>query len=260
MKKRIFSTGFLIFALLAPASGAYAQGYPTFDVAKLAGLITNLVGRFQPIPQVLSRVNQVKSTISQIQAVGTAVVSGDLKSLGKMAAGALKSDAFSNGRPKSDVASAAEGDDGAKKASQKVKDTLFSLKENVEMTMDDVDRLSKARDQYVKDINEEARARVMFILMNATEQAKKRFEKAEEALSNAESIQDSINANTMTIMAGNFERLNQIALALSSLRMNTASHIYATPLGGYRKPDPYKLELGDVKYTAEEKGGPDVDL
>ena len=55
MKKQILLTGMLTISLLIPVSEAKAQGWPTFDVAKLASLITNLVGRFQPIPQVLIR-------------------------------------------------------------------------------------------------------------------------------------------------------------------------------------------------------------
>ena len=98
MKKQILLTGMLTISLLIPVSEAKAQGWPTFDVAKLASLITNLVGRFQPIPQVLSRVNQVKTTMSQIQAVGQAAMSGDLKSIGQAASGALKSGACTGGK------------------------------------------------------------------------------------------------------------------------------------------------------------------
>ena len=155
MKKQIVLTGLLTLVLLTPASKAQAQGYPTFDVAKLASLITNLIGRFQPVPQVLSRVNQVKSTIAQVQAVGQAVMSGDLKALGQAASKGLQLDSFTGGRSKSPIETAGEGSNGAADAAKKIKDTLFFLDKRKEQTMEDYQKISAARKEYEKNVASE---------------------------------------------------------------------------------------------------------
>ena len=218
MKKQKILTGMLFVALLMPVSEAKAQGWPTFDVAKLASLITNLIGRFQPVPQVLSRVNQVKSTISQIQAVGQAALAGDLKALGKAAAAGLNMDSFTKGRLKSPIETAAKGSSGSADSSKAVKDTLFSLKDNKAVAVDKFNEIHKARKDYVKTVASETLSKAYYLATNAAEQSEERFKKADEAMKNAETIQDSINANTMMIMAGTYERLNQISLELAKTK------------------------------------------
>ncbi len=259
MKKQVLLTGMLTVSLLMPLSEARAQGWPTFDVAKLASLITNLVGRFQPVPQVLSRVNQVKTTMTQIQAVGQAAMTGDLKAIGQAAASAFESGAFSGGK-ETDVSKAAEGSNGATDASKKIKDTMFS-KKGVEFTMEELAEVGRIRDEWKKGAHSEALARSFFTAVNAAKQAEERFKKADEAMKNAETIQDSINANTMMIMTGNYERLNQIALKLAGLKKLTADYITGLPASGYTKPEPKKnMKLGEGEYSVEEKDEIDVDF
>lgn len=259
MKKKVFLTGMLTVSLLMPVSEAKAQGWPTFDVAKLASLITNLIGRFQPVPQVLSRVNQVKTTISQIQAVGQAAVSGDLKAIGQAASSALQSGAFTGGK-KSLFSDSAQGDSGATNASKEIEKTLFPPKQE-EVTMEEI----READQIKQGMKDAARAEVLstalYMVFNAPQQSLERFEKADKAMKEAETVQDAINANTMMIMNGNYERLNQIALKLASLKNQTANLINTFPYGSFKKPEPLKnAKLGDGVYSVQEKDEIDVDF
>lgn len=259
MKKQILLTGMLTVSLLIPVSEAKAQGWPTFDVAKLASLITNLVGRFQPIPQVLSRVNQVKTTMSQIQAVGQAAMSGDLKSIGQAAAGALQSDAFTGGK-KSKISDAAEGANGASDASKKIKETMFAANKD-EISMEERQEIGEDRKEFRKAANAETLATSFYMAVNSAQQSEERFKKADEAMKNAETIQDSVNANTMMIMNGNYERLNQIAIRLADLKKQTAEYVNSLPVSGYKKPDPAKnMKLGQGEYSVKEKDEIDVDF
>ncbi len=261
MKKQIFLTGMLTLALLTPVSDAQAQGYPTFDVAKLASLITNLIGRFQPVPQVLSRVNQVKSTIAQVQAVGQAALSGDLKALGQAAAAGLQSDAFSGGKPKSDIETAAQGDNGAADASKKIKETLFSLQDGKKLSVDEISAIREARKELKKNADTEVFAKALYMTMNAPKMSEERFKKADEAMKNAETIQDGVNANTLMIMAGNFERLNQISIDLANMKKLTIEKVNKMPTSGYKKPEAVKgMEIGGVTYSDEEKDEADVNF
>lgn len=259
MKKQILLTGMLTVSLLMPVSEAKAQGWPTFDVAKLASLITNLVGRFQPIPQVLSRVNQVKTTMSQIQAVGQAAVSGDLKSIGRAAAGALKSGAFSGGK-KSKISKAAEGADGAADASKKVKEIMF-VSEKEDVSMEERQQVTDERKEYKKAVDAEVLSTAFYMAVNSAKQSEERFKKADEAMKNAETVQDAVNANTMMLMNGNYERLNQIALLLAKLKSKATDGVISSPAGGREKPEPVKnLKLGEGEYSVEEKDEIDVDF
>ena len=259
MKKQVILTGLLTVSLLMPVSEAKAQGWPTFDVAKLASLITNLIGRFQPVPQVLSRVNQVKTTISQIQAVGQAALSGDLKSIGKAAAGALQSGAFTGGK-QSKISKAAEGSNGASDASKEVKNTMFA-KKGEEMSSDAFLAIQKAREDFLKEAQSEALSTAFYMVTNSKPQSDERFKKADEAMKNAETVQDAINANTLMIMNGNYECLNQIALKLATLKQTAAEYLIALPSTGYQKPKPAKnMKLGEGEYSVQEKDEIDVDF
>lgn len=261
MKKQIFLTGMLAFTLLTPVSDAKAQGYPTFDVAKLASLITNLIGRFQPVPQVLSRVNQVKSTIAQVQAVGQAALSGDLKALGKAAAAGLQTDAFSGGNIRAAFENVAKGDNGASDSSKKIKESLFSLQKGKVLSTEDQKAIADARKEYQKNTASEVLAKALYMTMNAPRMSEERFKKADEAMKNAETIQDSVNANTLMLMAGNFERLNQIAIDLASLKSMMIAKINKMPVSGYKKPEPLKgVTLGEGTFSDEEKDEADVNF
>ena len=257
MNRKVLLTGLLTVALLAPVSEAHAQGWPTFDVAKLASLISNLIGRFQPIPQVLSRVNQVKTTIAQVQAVGQAALSGDLKAVGKAAAAGLQDGAFGE-RGTALFEKAAKGNNGATDATKKIKETLFSLK-SAAPSQEERDKVSEARDEIFKKVSSEKMAKALYLAVNGTLLSAERFKKADEAMKNAETVQDSVNANTLMIMAGNYEKMNQISLQLSELKKITAAQIKTMPVGPRKKPVPVKnLKIGDFTYSDEEKDEIDV--
>ena len=261
MKKQIFLTGMLTLALLVPAPEAKAQGYPTFDVAKLASLITNLIGRFQPVPQILSRVNQVKSTMAQVKAVGQAALSGDLKALGQAAAAGLLKDAFTKGRSKNSIEQAATGSNGATDASKEVKGSLFILDTKKAPSVDEIRAVNEARQEYKASVNSEALSKGLFLTKSAPEQAAERLKKASEAMENAGTIQDSINANTMMLMVGNFGRLNQLSLDMVRLKQKTVKRINDIPSAGFTKPKPVKnLKMGDGEYTEQEKDEADVNF
>ena len=274
MKKQIFLTGMLTLALLMSSSPAKAQGWPTFDVAKLASLISNLIGRFQPIPQVLSRVNQVKSTMAQVQAAGKAAMAGGLKDIGKKAAAGLQSDAFNGGRKQSALEKRASGANGATGSSQVVKSTLFASNTKGNLTIDERNAIEKARKEYKQNVKSEVLSKSFYMAMNGPAQSAERFEKATEVMQNAETIQDSINANTMMIMAGNFERMNRIVIDLSKLKQKTVDRLDSLPVAGYTKPkkagtkaqaenDPdryFHVEMGESEYVEQEKDEADVDF
>ena len=261
MKRRIFLTGLLTLALLTPVSDAKAQGWPTFDVAKLASLITNLIGRFQPIPQVLSRVNQVKTAMSQIKAVGQTAMAGNLKALGKAASEGLQQDAFTNGRAKNFLEKAAEGVNGATDATKQAKSALFSLNKNKTPTTEDFTVTNNLRKKMSNEVSSEVLSTSLYLVMNAPQQSIERFKKADDALAKAETIQDSINANTMMIMVGNYERLNQIVLSLVTLKQKAIGALNAMPTFGFVKPEMIKdLKMGDSVYTEQEKDEADVNF
>lgn len=261
MKKRILLTGLMTLALLTPISEAKAQGWPTFDVAKLASLITNLIGRFQPIPQVLSRVNQVKTTMSQIKAVGQTAMAGDLKALGKTASKGLQQDSFINGRAKNFLEEAAGGVNGATDAAKQAKSVLFSLKKGKVPTTEEFTAINNIRKKMKDEASSEFLSASLYMAMNAQRQSQERFKKAEEALAKAETIQDNVNANTMMIMAGNFERLNQIALSLVTLKQKTIGSLNAMPTFGFVKPEMIKnLKMGASVFTEQEKDEADVNF
>lgn len=264
LKRRTFLVGALAVSLLMPVSEAKAQGWPTFDVAKLASLITNLVGRFQPVPQVLSRVNQVKTTMSQIQAAGQAAMAGDLKALGQQASGALKSDAFSKKKKNDPVAHAAENSDGAAAASNKVKEIYFAVK-GAKPSVEERQKIIQARTELSKAAGDEKIAKSVFLALNAAKMTEERVKKIDEALKNSETIHDSVNANTMLLMANNFEKLNQISLLLTEMQEKTAAQISEVPATGYIKPeqqitDEIKQGTTFESGTLDVKDEIDVDL
>jgi len=261
----------LTLALLTPAAPAKAQGWPTFDVAKLASLISNLIGRFQPIPQVLSRVSQVKSTMAQVQAAGKAAMADGLKSIGQKASAGLQSDSFTGGRKKSALEEKAAGENGAAGLSQAVKSMLFAPPAKKRLctnesdknclTMEERNAIIQARTEYKKNVQNEVLSKSFYMAMNAPAQSAERFAKATEVMQNAETIQDSINANTMMIMAGNFERMNRIVIDLSKLKRKTIERLNGIPVVGYVKPRPVtSLQIGESEYTEQVKDEPDVNF
>ena len=80
-------------------------------------------------------------------------------------------------------------------------------------------------------------------------------------MKNAGTIHDSVNANTMMIMAGNYERLSQISLELVRIKQEMVDKMVAMPVAGYSKPQPVKdLKMGDAVFSEEEKDEIDVDF
>lgn len=269
MKKKILLTGLLSLALMTPAAPAKAQGWPTFDVAKLASLISNLIGRFQPVPQVLSRVSQVKSTMEQVKAAGKAAMAGGLKEIGKQAASGLKKNAFSGGKKASPIDTAHD----ASASSEQAKSYLFALGKK-ELTQAEKNKIRENRAEYKKKVQDEVLSTAFYMAMNGPAQSAERFEKATEVMTNAGTVQDAINANTMMIMAGNYERMNRLVIDLALLKRDSLGKLEAVPVGGYHFPkkagtkdqaanDPehyYYIELGDEEYVEQEKDEADVDL
>lgn len=258
LNKRSIYTGLLTLALLMPVSEAKAQGWPNFDVAKLASLITNLVAKFQNVPGVLNRINQVKSTLSQIQAVGQAAMAGDLKALGKQAAGSLKADSFTGGK-KSPVEEAAEGSDsnGSAVAAGKLKDVYF---------LSSAQKKDKAAQEAVKQARTELQngtqdymiTKSLHLAMNSTKDTEARMKSINDALSNAQTLQDNLNANTMVIMANNFEKLNRISLMIAQMKKMSTDQIMKMPYTGFEKPEPPKLEGAGGQLNIKDEI--DVDL
>lgn len=240
LNKRYISTGILALALLMPVSEAKAQGWPIFDVAKLASQITNLVGRFQPVPQVLSRVNQVKSTLEQIKAAGQAAMSGDLKSLGKQASGALKSDVFSKKKTPADKAAEGSDSNGSALASAKIKDVYYII--GGEKAQGAIEEVAKARQTLNDDTKDFYSTKTLHAAMNAAKDAGVRVKAIDDAMANATTLHDNVNANTIALMANNFEKLNRITLLVAEMSKNTTGKILQSPMAGFEKPELPKLE------------------
>ncbi len=244
MKKKLLTIA-LAFCFLLPAEHAQA-GWPTFDVTKLAQLISNLVGRFQPVPQVLSRVNQVKSQLEQIQATAQGAL-GDLKSMGTSAVKGVAASA------KSKIEEKAESS-GAKEAMSYVKSEMFA---KAGMTQEQLQAIIKEREALVQEAKAQLFAKAFYYAKNAADLANERFTKADEAMSSAESLHDSINANTMMVMAGNYEALGQIALRLAEMKYSSALNLSSLPVVQLVKPTVTVYSDGS---SVEEKDEVDVNF
>lgn len=127
--------------------------------------------------------------------------------------------------------------------------------------MDEYQQITETRQEFQDAANAETLATSFYMVVNSAQQSEERFKKADEAMKNAETIQDSVNANTMMIMNGNYERLNQIAIQLANLKKQTAEHVVSLPVNGYTKPEPAKnMKLGQGEYSVQEKDEIDVDF
>mgnify|MGYP007082501557 FL=1 len=128
--------------------------------------------------------------------------------------------------------------------------------------MEESREIDQARKEFKKSATAEALGTSLYMAINSAQQSEERFKKADEAMKNAETLQDSVNANTMMIMNGNYERLNQIALKLAELQKATSTLISSTPSSGFKKPEPVKglkLRSGE-EFSVEEKDEIDVDF
>ena len=134
--------------------GEAKAGWPTFDVAKLSSLITNLVARYQPIQPALIHINQLKTSAEQVQSFAKAVVSGDINAIGKQAQTAFKAGAFLVGDTMHYM-DVAKGSNGVKDAMKNLKNDFFALDQK-EVTSEDKTEIAGARVAAVKAANKEA--------------------------------------------------------------------------------------------------------
>ena len=170
----------------------------------------------------------------------------------------MQSGAFTGGK-KTDIVKAAEGK--AEDAVKKIKEKMFFLNDQAP-SMEESREIDQARKEFKKSATAEALGTSLYMAINSAQQSEERFKKADEAMKNAETLQDSVNANTMMIMNGNYERLNQIALKLAELQKATSTLISSTPSSGFKKPEPVKglkLRSGE-EFSVEEKDEIDVDF
>ena len=264
MKKQLFLIGILAFSMMFPAVGAQAEedgGWPTFDVAKLASLVTNLVARSRVVPQTVTRVNQVKSMIGQIQGTNQAAIARDLKEMTQEVKEGVRQEAYSSKKEKSPITEAAKGINGAKDASKKVKEILFVSSKVKKPTDEEMKKVNDLRQRLKNEIAYETLARSLYVSVTGPKNIQKYFQKADQATLQAQTLQDNINANTMMFMVGNFGRLNQISLDLAVLRNSMYSQLMKTPVTGYSKPVPIKgLQMGKSEYNEQEKDEVDVNF
>lgn len=258
LKKRILLTGILTIALASPMPAQ--AGWPVFDVAKLASLISNLAGRYQPVAQVLSRINQVKTIQGQIEAQGKAVMSGDIKALGKIAGKSLKKESFSSA-PALEIEKKAQGGATATEVSDAVWDTYF-FPAGSNPSQDEINKKKEARDKLWKKVRSAYVAKAIYFSNSSKPLAEERIKKIEEAMNNSKTMQDAVNANTVAVMANNFEKLNQMTMLVVQMQKDTVERMNNTPYTRYLKPEPPKFDAETVKEMGDivVKDEADVDL
>lgn len=251
MKKHVFITGVLAVSLLMPVGEAKA-GWPTFDVAKLSSLITNLVARYQPIQPALTHINQLKTSAEQVQSFAKAVVTLDINQIGKQAQTAFKAGAFLVGDTMHYM-DVAKGSNGVKDAMKNLKNDFFALDQK-EVTSEDKTKIAGARVAAVKDANKEAMVTAMYMATTGVEQVQKSMEKATEAAKNASSLHDNVNAATLALMSTNFAKMNQLVVKLANMKKEQTKQFSSLSISGYSKPQTIKnYKLGEGTYSEEEK-------
>lgn len=251
MKKHVFITGMLAASLLMPVGEAKA-GWPTFDVAKLSSLITNLVARYQPIQPALTHINQLKTSAEQVQSFAKAVVTLDINQIGKQAQTAFKAGAFLVGDTMHYM-DVAKGSNGVKDAMKNLKNDFFVLDQK-EVTSEDKTKIAGARVAAVRDANKEAMVTAMYMATTGVEQVQKSMEKATEAAKNASSLHDNVNAATLALMSTNFAKMNQLVVKLANMKKEQTKQFSSLSISGYSKPQTIKnYKLGEGTYSEEEK-------
>lgn len=254
-KKRTIFVGVMTAVFLLSPSGAKAQGWPVFDVAKLAGLITHLAGRLQPIPQNVQRISQIKDMKTQIQATATGTISGGLKSMAGDLAKSLDGNAFSFGSTKVDKA----GEEGAEAATKAFETSMFHEK-GKERSKDDISETLEAREEMRELARKQLMSKALYTTSTGPEETKKWLEKIEKANEEAKSLEDKVNANTLAVIANSYERLNQLTLKLAQAEYDIADYMTNTPPGGYEKPKPMTFTEKSDYQDSFEKDEIDVDL
>lgn len=254
VKKHKILIGLMTGVFLMPLSEAKAQGWPTFDVAKLSALVMNLAGRYQPIPSGLQRISQVKDIQSQVKGVAAGEISGELKSFGKEALKSVQGDSFSFGK----TAVAKAGDSGAAAASKKAEETLF-LKKG-QPTSEQIAAMKEARAEANELALNQLAAKSVYMISNGPKENAERIEKIMKADADAATLQDKVNANTMAIMANNVEMLNQISLLMAKMEYDISTYINDMPPTGYTKPTAPVIEGPSEYNDSFEKDEIDVDL
>lgn len=255
VKKHKILIGLMAGVFLMSPSGAKAQGWPTFDVAKLSALVMNLAGRYQPIPSGLQRISQVKDIQSQVKGVAAGEISGELKSFGKEALKSVQGDSFSFGK----TAVAKAGDSGAAAASKKAEETLF-LKGNGQPTSEQIAAMKAARAEANELALNQLAAKSVYMISNGPKENAGRIEKVMKADADAATLQDKVNANTMAVMANNVEMLNQISLLMAKMEYDISTYINDIPPTGYTKPKAPVIEGPSEYNDSFEKDEIDVDL
>lgn len=248
-KKHLLISGVLTLAFLAPVTKAHAQGYPTFDVAKLAGLISHFAGRLQPIPAIVQRVKQVVDIQGQVRAKASGMMSGGLANMAKDKIGSLKSDAFTKG--KSPVMDA--GENGSDAASKKAADAFFYKVKGKRGSNDEVEAVSKARRDALAQATGQITAKSIYMAMNLPTNLEDQLKTIKEADEKAESLHDKVNANTMAVMIRGVNRLEQISFLTMQMEKQVVTNLTTMPPEGYVKPVAPSVDTS-------EKDEIDVDL
>lgn len=258
LKRKLILTGLLTTALMTPA--AAQAGWPTYDVAKLASLISNLAARYQPIAGLVQRTEQLAEMKKQIEAAGKAAMSGDVKSMGKVAGKALKSDSFSSIPPLPHEKKAKNGG-SAQEVTDVLWDTYF-FKQNENPSQAQMNEKRKARELMRAKVELVYKAKSLYYTNKAKSAGEERVKKIENAMEKAGTLQDAVNANTVAVMSLNFERLDQVSMMVSQLQREGVRQLYKAPFTRMTKPEPPEFgaeaekEMGSLKVKDEA----DVDL
>lgn len=257
LKKQIILTGFLTAALFAPAQ---AKAWSTIDVTKATGLVSALASRYQPVATTLERIQQVQDTKASIDATAKASMSGNLKSAGKTAAKLTSNDTFVK-LPDLPFEKEAKNGASTKEVSDIIWDSYF-FPTGANPDQSEIAKKKVARVKLKTKLAMMLKAKSLYFASTADERAKKRLEEIKKARDSIQTAQDAVNAGTMTIMARNFETLNQISLQTTQSLQAAAGRMINAPYARYVKPEPPKFdkevvkEMGDLKVKDEA----DVDL
>ena len=257
LKKQLILTGFLTAALFAPTQ---AKAWSTIDVTKATGLVSALASRYQPVATTLERIEQVKDTKANIDATAKGAMSGDLKAAGKTAAKLTSNDTFVK-LPDLPFEKEAKNGATAKEVSDVIWDTYF-FPTGANPSQADIAKKKIARVKLKEKLRMTLKAKSLYFASTADERSKKRMEEIKKARDSIKTAQDAVTAGAMTIMARNFETLNQISLQATQSLQAAAARMINAPYARYVKPEPPKFdkevvnEMGDLKVKDEA----DVDL
>ena len=258
MRKKILLVGILTVSLLSSVPQAQAEekeGWPVFDVLKLSSLVSSLVARYQIVPQEIERVAQVKNMIEQIRGVNQAAVAGELGKMVHEVTESVRQETYSNGEPaNASILKAAKN--SAREGSDKAKKELFALSKDRKSrpSFEEIEKVDKLRRKMQHEVASEVFAKSLYMAVNAPQNMNTYLLKADQAMAKAETLQDSVDANTMMLMVGNLGRINQIALDLAEMKNLLMGAVNRLSLTGYQEPDPkQKWVMGESEFQVEAK-------